>query len=105
MPTWLMTGTPASAIALITGTFSSPAFLRSARSGTVSFLRSSGTEGGLVGPLVERFHLPPHRVGVRRERRLVDIRVRAWLGVEVMIAVDAAHEHRRVAHLGLAHVS
>ena len=51
----------------------SPAFFRAARSGTVSFFLSSGTEFRLARAGVERLHLPAHRVGVRGERAGIDI--------------------------------
>src|SRR5947207_15822224 len=82
----------------------SPACLRRRRSGTVSFLRSSGTKLGLLGALVERFHLPADGVGMRGERALVEIGLRPRLVVEMMMAIDTADQRRRVAHLGLAHV-
>src|SRR4029079_4018852 len=82
----------------------SPAFLRAARSGTVSFFRSSGTELALCGARVKRLDLPPDRVGVRSERRLVEGRLRPRLGIEVPERVDATHEDGGIAHLGLAHV-
>src|ERR1041385_6576395 len=82
----------------------SPAFFRAARSGTVSFFLSSGTEFGLLGALVERPDLPADGIGVRRERGGVHGRGRPGLQVEMTVAIDAAHEHGRVAHLGLAHV-
>src|SRR6266850_110673 len=83
----------------------SPAFLRAARSGTVSFLRSSGTEFGFVGALVQGLHLAADRIGMRGERSLVEIRLRARLVIEMAVAIDTTHEHRRVVHLRLAHVS
>src|SRR6476646_1171076 len=82
----------------------SPAFLRTARSGTVSFFLSSGTEFGLAGARIEGLDLPADGVGVRRERRFVEVGLRPRLRVEMAVAVDAAHEHRRIAHLGLANV-
>src|SRR5919202_4349614 len=82
----------------------SPAFLRAARSGTVSFLRSSGTEFGFLSALVERLHLPAYGIGVCGERRLVEIGARARLRIEVSVAVDATHEHRGVTHLRLPHI-
>src|SRR5512144_125900 len=97
----------------------SPACLRSFRSGTVSFLRSSaiailavvapgacasGAEFLLVGALVERGDLAVDRLVVRGERRLVEVVLRPRLGIEVLVLVGAAHEHRRIAHLRLAHV-
>src|SRR5688572_3653066 len=82
----------------------SPAFLRAARSGTVSFLRSSGTKRGLVGTFIQRLDLAAHRVGMRREGGLVQVAARARLVVEVAVAVDAAHQGRRVADLDLAYV-
>src|SRR5207247_2669874 len=82
----------------------SPAFLRCARSGTVSFLRSSGTKCGLVGTFVERLHLASDGVGMRCERALVEVGPRARLMIEMAVAVHSAHQRRRVADLDLAHM-
>ena len=71
----------------------SPACLRRRRSGTVSFLRSSGTKLGLLGSLVERLHLPADRVRVRGEGRFVEVRLGPRLGVEMAVLVDAAHHN------------
>src|ERR1700741_4097409 len=71
----------------------SPAFLRAARSGTVSFLRSSGTECCLLRSLIERLYLPADGVGVRSERGFVQVRLGPRLGVEVAVLVHPAHQH------------
>src|SRR2546427_11640175 len=82
----------------------SPAFWRCARSGTLSFLRSSGTECGLVGTFVERLHLTSDGVGMRCERALVEVGPRARLMIEMAVAVHSAHQRRRVADLDLSHM-
>src|SRR2546430_14129052 len=85
----------------------SPAFLRRARSGTVSVLRSSaisGAELGLVGALVQSLHLPPDRVRMRSEGSLIQVGFGPRLCVEVAVSVGAAPPHRRNAPPGLAEV-
>src|SRR2546428_13342735 len=71
---------------------------------SVSFLRSSGTEFGFVGSLVQGLHLPADRIRVRGEGGGIEIGLGPWLRVEMAVFVDAAHEHRGIAHLGLANV-
>ena len=69
----------------------------------MSFLRSSGTEGRLPGSLIQGLHLATYGVGVRRKRRLIEIRLGTRLRVEV-----ARERHpvpvRRTAALLAEHV-
>src|SRR6185312_4590555 len=66
---------------------------------------SSGAELGLRGSLVEGLYLPADRVGVCSKGGFVEVRLGPRLRIEMAVAVGAAHQHGRIAQLGLAHVS
>src|SRR6266545_7762879 len=63
--------------------------------------RRLGTERTL-GAVVQHLGRALDGGPMSRERRLVEVALRRRIGVEIAVAVAAAHQHRRIARLELA---